>query len=154
MYQRYHRVGPRHVRFLEYWFALNVALWICWITLRLRRQPLPKLLSDLSSKKPRGAGSLDSQRVVSIVKRVCRLRLFQLPMFPRICLRQSLALYRFLRGKGYPVQLHVGVHKEREFFRAHSWVSLRGEAIAGDTAGEKYRTLFVFPLTVHPVEQG
>jgi hypothetical protein len=45
------------------------------------------------------------------------------------CLRQSLALWWLSRRRGLPVQLRIGVGKEREIMQAHAWVELAGTVI-------------------------
>jgi len=135
----------RRVGLGEYWLALRVATWLCWVSTLLRVVPFPELLGRLET---RGAArrSPGLERTVSIVARVCRMRVFRLPIFPRNCLRQSLALYRFLRRMGYAVRLQVSVHKDGiDALEAHSWVSLHGRPLADSAPPECFRTLFSFP---------
>jgi Transglutaminase-like superfamily len=72
-------------------------------------------------------------RAVQIAVRLCQMRLFYLPIFPQLCLRQALALYRVMNQMGYPVEIHFGVIKDEKGFQSHSWVTVEGKAVA-DTA--------------------
>ena len=48
------------------------------------------------------------------------------------CLVQALAAQRWLRRKGIPTTLHVGVHKEIPAeFEAHAWLMQGGTIITG-----------------------
>ena len=76
------------------------------------------------------ASRLELSRVVAIVRRVCRLRVFTMPMFPRACVRQSLGLFRELTRMGYPVAIHFGVRREGTALTGHSWVTVEGSPIA------------------------
>jgi hypothetical protein len=47
---------------------------------------------------------------------------------PRDCLPRSLALFRFLRRRGYPSRHFIGV--DTDPFAAHAWVELDGDVIS------------------------
>ncbi len=109
-------------------------------------KPFSALLASLSSESAGRRDSIGADRAVRIIVRVCQLPFFRLSVFPRICLRQSLALYRFLQAMGYPVQLHVGVHKSLGgLLEAHSWVSVDGQPIADDAPLDMFRVLYSYP---------
>ena len=50
---------------------------------------------------------------------------------PARCLHRSLALHAWLRAKGLPSELKIGVRKESGELRAHAWVVL-GEHVVND----------------------
>jgi hypothetical protein len=58
------------------------------------------------------------------------LPLFSLPIFPRACMRQSLALYRELTRMGYSAAIHFGVRREGSELIGHSWVTVNGIPVA------------------------
>lgn len=132
--------------FFEYWFAARVSLWLCWLPIFLRIHSLPILLQRLKSTQYRHQRncSMELERAVRIVVRVCYLRLFRLPIFPRPCLRQSLALYRTLIRMGYPVEIKFGVHKDGNDLQAHSWVTLEGKPVADRARKEKFTHLYSY----------
>jgi hypothetical protein len=76
---------------------------------------------------------------------LCHLRVFRLPRFPRACLRQSMALYRVLTRRGYPVEIHFGIHKDRDVLQGHSWVTLDGRSIADGTQTEAFKRVYSYP---------
>jgi hypothetical protein len=70
---------------------------------------------------------------IGIATRICHLRPFRSRIFPKPCLRQSLALFRTLNRMGYPAAMHLGISKQGSDFRGHSWVTVDGKPVA-DTA--------------------
>lgn len=130
----------------QYWFAGRVGLFLCSLPLRVRRQALPILLRRLaSSRRPSGGFSrLDPKRAAQIVGRVSRLPVFTLPVFPKSCLRQSLALFHFLSGMGHPVEIHFGVHKDGTALGGHSWVSLGGHALGEREPAGEFRRIYSY----------
>jgi Transglutaminase-like superfamily len=142
------RVRPRELRVLlsECWFALRLVLWLCLLTISLRFRPLPELLRHLSRvRRLEGRSPLEIERAVHIVVTICRLRPFHLPLFPRSCLRQSLALYRVLIRLSHPVAIHFGIHRKGEGLQGHSWVTIHGKPVAEKTPTEIFRTVYSYP---------
>jgi hypothetical protein len=84
-------------------------------------------------------------RAVQIVARICRMRLFQQPVFPRPCLRRALALYSVLSRMGYPVEIHFGVRRDGRDLHGHSWVTLKGEPLGERTPEEPFRAIYSYP---------
>ena len=76
------------------------------------------------------SGTMAMDHAVRTVVRVCQARLFRLPIFPRACLRQALALYYVLTALGYPATIHFGARKGDEALHGHSWVTIRGMSVA------------------------
>jgi hypothetical protein len=114
--------------------AWNVLLGLVWLPCVLRIYTIPALLKRLSGRtrfKTKTAMTLED--AISVITLVCRLKAFRLPIFPKLCLRQSLLLYRALARMGYPVEIHFGVLKDEEKLHGHSWVTLQGKPVA-DTA--------------------
>ena len=128
----------------QYWLAARVGLFLCSLPLRVRRQALPLMLQRLTSAtgRPIAGRAMEPGRVVQIVRRVCRLGVFGLPVFPKLCLRQSLALFRFLSRMGYPVEIHFGVQKDGRNLGGHSWVVLHGRTLGERSPAEEFRTIY------------
>jgi hypothetical protein len=82
---------------------------------------------------------------VATVVQLCQARLFRLPLFPRSCLRQALALYYVLTRLGYPVAIHFGVRKEREELHGHSWVTCQGTPVAERTPTALFTIVYSYP---------
>jgi hypothetical protein len=108
--------------------ATNAGAWLCVLPLLLRQHSLPALLAKIDNPKrrPKRKGKPDLNATVLTLSRVCRVRFFRPPLFPRACLRQSLVLYRFLSGMGYTVEIHFGIRKDGSALEGHSWVTLNG----------------------------
>jgi len=111
-------------RWLTYgWLSVRVGFWLFGLPLRLRVYSLPTLLHSFTLARRTRGHRLEMDHTIETVVRLCQARLFRLPLFPRSCLRQALALYYVLTQLGYPVAIHFGVRKEREELHGHSWVT-------------------------------
>jgi len=97
---------------------------------------------------PEDGGPQEMDRMVRLVVRVCRLRCFRPPLFPRACLRQALALYYTLRRMGYPVAIHFGVHKAEEALHGHSWVTVQGQVVAESMSVEVFHEVYSYPPAI------
>jgi len=107
--------------------ALDLVLWLCCLPVILRAHTIPTLLKRLArSEKHIRRTPLGLRDVVGIVTRVCNLRPFRSRFFPKVCLRQSLMIYRTLNKMGYPVEIHFGALKDGEDLYGHSWVTITG----------------------------
>jgi Transglutaminase-like superfamily len=130
--------------------VVRAGVWLCGVPFWLRWYPLPRLLARLT---PAGVPSPtrsvhDLQRVVSLMVRVCQLRLFRLPWFPRACLRQSLALYYLLCRLGYAVTIHFGVRKEEDLLQGHSWVTVQGVPVVADAVCAGLHVVYAYPPVI------
>jgi hypothetical protein len=84
-------------------------------------------------------------RLVQRIVWLCRLPLFRAPLFPRPCLRQSLALYYALSRSGYAVTIHFGVRKEEDVLQGHSWVTVQGIPVAERTPVGAFHVVYMYP---------
>jgi Transglutaminase-like superfamily len=125
--------------------ALDVILSLLRLPVLLRIHTMPVLLARLARCKDYGTTTqLKFNDAVRIVTRACNLRMFRSRAFPKLCLRQSLTLYRILSRMGYPVQIHFGVMKDETGFRGHSWLTLEGEAVADTAPSEIFKTVYSY----------
>ena len=127
--------------------AVRVGWWLCWSAPFVRWCSLPTVCRHASVRAPVPASRLDPARIVAIVWRVSRLSLFSLPIFPRTCMRQSLALYRELTRMGYPAAIHFGIRREGTEISGHSWVTMRGVAIAESRSLQGLTVTYSYPIT-------
>ena len=134
--------------FGRYWFALKCGFWLCRLPLLLRFYSLPGLLERITSPGTSvgSASSMEMDQAVNVVVRLCGLRFFRLPFFPRACLKQSLVLYRVLVRMGRPVRIHFGVQRRGSAIEGHSWVTLHGRPIAERVPPETFATVYSYPL--------
>ena len=103
------------VVFSQGWWAVRLGLWLCWLPLLLRLYPLPTLLHRLTPAKGHRTrpAPVEMERIVRLVVRLCHLRLFRPPLFPRACLRQALTLYVVLDP--------AGVSRADPLWRPENW---------------------------------
>jgi hypothetical protein len=127
------------------WLRVQVGLWLCGLPLRLRAYSLPMLLHRLTRARRSRGRLLEIDRAVETVVQLCHAPLFRLPLFPRPCLRQALALYYVLTRMGYPVTIHFGVCKEGEEFYGHSWMTFQGTPIAERTRTDLFTVVYSYP---------
>jgi hypothetical protein len=145
-----HCTGTMRVRRIvsEIWLAARVSAWLCALPFHWHRGGLTTLLKRLGPARAEPVrGWLTPTRIVQVVRRVSRLRLFALPIFPKPCLREAMVLYRVLNRAGYPVQFHVGVRKQGEALVAHSWVALHGRPVVDGNDDRPFRTLYSYPTS-------
>jgi Transglutaminase-like superfamily len=125
--------------------ALDLVLWLFGLPLILRIHSIPTLLKRLApGEKHKNKTPIELKDTVGIVTRICNLRVFRPPFFPKLCLRQSLSLYRTLSRMGYPVQIHFGVINDENGFQGHSWVTLEGKAVADTARNEIFKTVYSY----------
>jgi hypothetical protein len=122
-------------------------VWLLGLPIRLHRQSLPKLLDRLAVVQGQASFSSPQEmdRMVRLVVRVCHLRCFRPPLFPRACLRQALALYYTLRRLGYPAAIHFGIHKAEEALHGHSWVTVQGQIVAESMPVKTFHEVYSHP---------
>ena len=143
------RGGQRHalkLRLAQLWLGVRVGLWISVLPLVLRTTSLRHVLQALTpaARPPRTTNLLTVDHTVWTVVRVCRARLFRLPLFPRSCLRQALALYYAL-AHDHPVTIHFAVTKDGSRLEGHSWVTLHGCPIGDDLRAAGFKTIYRYP---------
>jgi transglutaminase superfamily protein len=130
-----------------YWLALRMAGWLCVLPLLLRVRTLPVLLGSIDAqRKLEGGRRPDLDRVVAVAVRVAHLRVFRSPLFPRICMRQSMILYRTLTRLGFPAVIHFGVHKKAAKFWGHSWVTVNGLPLAEPYPAGVFAEVYSYPI--------
>jgi hypothetical protein len=125
--------------------VVRLGAWLTVLPIRLHRHSLPKLLQRLTPSVPhvRRFSARERDAVVRLVMRLCRWRCFRGRLFPRLCMRQSLALYYVLARLGEPVVLHVGVSKTGESLRGHSWVTVGGVPLGESRRPEEtFQTIY------------
>jgi hypothetical protein len=116
------------------------------LSLVVRTRPLPDLLRRLTVA--RAGDAVDPGRLaeaVKVVTRVSRLGVFDLPIFPRLCLRRSLVLYAILIRDGYPARIHFGVRSDGIELNGHSWVTVRGIPLGENAPEEAFRAVYSHP---------
>jgi hypothetical protein len=123
--------------------AVDLFLWLWCLPVLLRIYAVPELLARLSERaKTVQNPVLDFERVTSVVAFVCNLRPFRSRLFPKVCLRQSLALYRTLVSIGYPAEVHFGVRKDQSELTGHSWVTVDGTPVGDTTDSATFKVIY------------
>ena len=147
----------RHVMRVPFIFkaglALEVVFWLFSLPALLRVHTIPSLLKHLTaSKEEQVRPTVNLTDAVEIIIRICNLRPFRSRFFPKLCLRQSLTLYRTLRQMGYPVEIHFGVRKDDKTISGHSWVTLAGKAVADTAPSGIFKTVYSYrrPVELFP----
>lgn len=134
----------------EYLCAARVGSWLCYCAVVVRWYSLSTLCRRASARPRIGSERLDVPRVVAIVRRVCGLPLFSLPIFPRTCMRQSLALYRELTRMGYSPAIHFGVRREGVELIGHSWVTVDGTPVAESRSLQLLSVTYSYSASLQP----
>jgi Transglutaminase-like superfamily len=124
--------------------ALDLVLWLLWLPVMLHIHSIPMLLRGLARKNRRNT-SMRLGEVIGIVIRTSRLKFFRSRLFPKLCLRQSLVLYRTLSQMGYPVEIHFGTLKDGEDLYGHSWVTVAGNPVADTARSDIFKVVYSYP---------
>lgn len=106
---------------------LATRVWVRFalVSLRVRRQPLPRLVARLTAVD--GVPPRTHHAPATLARAVDRsLRIGS--HRPR-CLINALVLYRLLREQGDPVELVIGLPEQAADERAHAWVELEGRDV-------------------------
>jgi hypothetical protein len=127
-------------------FAARMCLWVCWLSVQLRAHSARTLVQSGMLERRLPATLPPARDAVRITRRVCRLRLFRLPLFPKICLRESLALYGVLSRLQHPVQLHIGIRKDGAALSGHSWITCSDCSLAPVEDRSSFKVLYSSPL--------
>lgn len=127
------------------WLVARLCSWLCCLPILVRTRSLPVLLERLVPvrKRPRSC-DLGLDETVQLVTRICRVRIFEMPIFPKPCLRRALALSYVLSGDGHPVEIHFGVRRSGSDLHGHSWVTIEGESLGERNPAELFRTTYSF----------
>jgi hypothetical protein len=124
--------------------ALDLFLWLWWLAVMLRIYAIPMLLERIAGKRKEAESPIDVDAVVGLVTHVCNLRPFRSRIFPKLCLRQSLALYRTLIKMGYPIEIHFGVRKDENNLTGHCWVTMEGKPVADTAYSATFKVLYSY----------
>jgi hypothetical protein len=106
---------------------LAARVWVRFalVSARVRREPLPRLVAELSAvgsdQRRRSYRPATLARAVDRSLRIGNRR-------PR-CLINALVLFRLLREQGDEVELVIGLPVEAADERAHAWVELDGKDV-------------------------
>jgi hypothetical protein len=123
--------------------GLDLFLWLCRLPVVLRIHTVRMLLETVARGRRRGGEMpMELSDVVGLVTQLCNLRPFRSRFFPKLCLRQSLALYRTLTQMGYPVEIHFGVRKDDKTLSGHSWVTMEGKPVADTTYSGIFKAVY------------
>ena len=135
----------------NFWWNVSLATRVtgllCLLPVLEKSHTLPALLARLAPVRPDAQipAAFVMERAVRLVLRLCHRRPFRSALFPKACLRQSLALYHALTYLGFPVEFHLGVRKQGEQLIAHSWVTLCGKPVAEKTIPDVMRLVYSYP---------
>jgi hypothetical protein len=130
----------------------DLLLWLLWLPVILRIQTISILLKRLRRSEAYVKKTpMELREAIGIVTRVCNLSIFRSQIFPQLCLRQSLTLYRTLSRMGYPVVIHFGVRKDDKNFQGHSWVTIHGESVADTVPDGHFKVVYSYPEAWSPL---
>jgi len=122
---------------------LATRVWIRFVvvSIRVRREPLPRLVARLSAV---GAASTRRRRRPSTLARAVDRSLRVGDHRPR-CLINALVLYRLMREQGDEVELVIGLPELPTDERAHAWVELHGHDVGPPPGRAGHREMARLP---------
>ena len=133
----------------DLWLFLRILTLLILLPGQIKRKSLPELLGQLDPGV--AAGPRDEalvEKTAGFIDSLLNYRVFR--RYGR-CLLRTLTLFKFLRGQGWPVEIHFGVRKTGEDHTAgepgitgHSWLVLDGEPFLEDESQKG-----IFTTTYH-----
>lgn len=115
----------------------------------IRRMSMPDLLARIDpgiSNTSTNQNPEWLQKTVGFMDTLLRYRIFQ--RYGK-CLLRSLILFRFLRSRGWPVEIHFGVRRTSEGtvdITGHSWLVLDGEPfLEAESQMGSFLTTYTYP---------
>jgi hypothetical protein len=126
--------------------AARAGIRLISVALLVRTRALPDILRRLDGSGPVDAAPdpLKIDEAARVVARVARLRVFDLPFFPRLCLRRSLTLFSLLAQKGHAPEIHFGVRSDRGVLDGHSWITIDGAALGENAPQAPIRIVYSY----------
>ena len=117
----------------DLWLFLRILTLLILLPGQIRRRSLPDLLELLDpgvAAGPRDPALME--KTAGFIDSLLNYRVFR--RYGR-CLLRTLTLFSFLRGQGWPVEIHFGVRKTEEGasdITGHSWLVLESEPFLED----------------------
>jgi len=124
----------------EFWLFLRMGLWICAVSILLRIASLPMTLKILSPSR-KSKRRFPTEKLVNFSSFWLGR---ELVFLQRNCLKRSLVLYRYFNLQGEPVRFCLGVRKEGEELRGHSWLLLHDQPLLPEN-DLNYKLIFQHP---------
>ena len=121
--------------------AMRVWARFVVVSIRVRREPLPRLVAQLSAV---GAAPPRRRRRPSTLARAVDRSLRVGNHRPR-CLINALVLYRLMREQGDEVELVIGLPELPTDERAHAWVELHGHDVGPPPGRAGHREMARLP---------
>lgn len=124
---------------------LRMAWWVVLLSGLIRVQPLPRVLSLITPRKPvRSAADQfpSNERMAQLMDLLLRIDAF---VFRPICWKRAAVLHRYLALKGIPTRIVFGVRKENQgILEGHAWLELDDRPVF-ETSSPEYTVTYAFP---------
>lgn len=112
------------------WLLLNAYVAIGLIDIALRGRGFQRVIKGIELANPCSPHLITRHDIRQAWRYARRIRTAARWHVVRArCLHRSLVLHRWLRRKGLPSELRIGVRMEGESLKAHAWVELGGQPI-------------------------
>jgi hypothetical protein len=126
----------------EWWLVLRASAWLCRLPWYIRSSSLPRLLERLQTKQRSilGISQIEADRASALAIKLSDARIFRSSLFPKRCVRQTLALAYAFSLMGQAFKVHFGVRKEGQGLYGHCWVTVREHPV-GERAPAQWFTV-------------
>ncbi len=126
----------------EAWLLLRMAAWVVLISVLMRIQPLPRVLSLARPKGTPGGSSISNQRMAELLDLLLETDVF---VFTPTCWKRAAVLYRYVSMNGTDAQIVFGVRKEGDgILNGHAWLESARQPIL-EKDPPQYRATYSFP---------
>ncbi len=102
---------------------------LVYYSLLIHCQPMPRILKNIKKagkREERGLPGPDDLVLLDKIWRGCGFFLLKFIRTERPCLRRSLILYRYCCRHGIDARVIIGVRKQGQVLKGHSWILING----------------------------
>jgi hypothetical protein len=130
----------------EAFLLFRMAGWVVLLSVLIRAQPLPRVLS-LMTPRTRGNSRLkespSSERIAQLLDMLLSIDAF---VFRPICWKRAAVLHRYLALHGMPTSIVFGVRKQNEgLLEGHAWLEA-GQGPILEKSPPEYLVTYSFPM--------
>jgi len=136
----------------ELWLVLWTSAWLCRLPWYIRSSPLPRLLDHLPTRQRSvlGISQIAIDRASAIAIKLSDARIFRSSLFPKRCVRQTLALAYAFSRTGQAFKVHFGVRKVGQGLWGHCWITVREHPVGERAPAQWFTVVYSYVFDPSP----
>lgn len=130
-------------------------IYIFWnlikIMVYLQQHPFTALLKQFTLVTRNNQHLTNLNNGLAIFTSIDKLYRHFIPLFGCTCLHKSLLLYKLMNEAGYLVQFNLGITKQEETLKGHSWITFAGNPLGENQAFlHRLNVIYQYPALEQP----